>query len=79
MASIALRLVFPPRPVKEGYYYWWESTRPLPTGVARAMGACTVVAVDVEVHRLHLLRDTPPGGARAAALRTLVRSPQVEP
>jgi NTE family protein len=79
MAGIAIPLVFPPRRLGDDYYVDGGLLDGLPTSVARAMGARTVVAIDADVHGLHLLRDTPLGILARSVLRTLIRTPRGSP
>lgn len=79
MASIAIPLVFPPRRLGDDYYIDGGLLDPLPTTVAGAMGARTVVALDADVNGLHPLRDTPFGVLARSVLRALVRAPQDSP
>jgi NTE family protein len=73
MASIAIPLVFPPRRLGDDYYVDGGSVDPVPTEVAEALGARTIVAVDADIHAPHPLRDTPLGPLARRALRGLVR------
>jgi NTE family protein len=79
MASIAIPLIFPPRRLGDDYYIDGGLLDPLPTAVAREMGARAVVAVDADVHGPHPLRDTPLGALARSALRRLVRTPPGSP
>lgn len=79
MASIAIPLIFPPRRLGEDYYTDGGLIDPLPTTVARTMGARTVVALDADVNGLHPLRDTPLGVLARSALRAVVRAPRGSP
>jgi NTE family protein len=79
MAAIAIPLLFPPRRLGDDYYIDGGLLDGLPTSVARTMGARTVVAVDADVHRLHLLRDTPLGLLMRPVAQALVRMPPGPP
>jgi NTE family protein len=79
MASIAIPLVFPPRRLRDDYYVDGGLVDPVPTSVAQALGARTVVAVDADVHAPHPVRDTPLGPLARLALAGLVRTPEGPP
>lgn len=79
MASIAIPLIFPPCRLGDDHFIDCGSLNPLPTAVAEAMGARTIVAVDADLHAPHPLRDTPLGSLAWRALGTLGSTLQAEP
>jgi NTE family protein len=79
MAGIAISLVLSPRRLGDDFYIDGGLLDPLPTAVARAMGARTVVAVDADVHGWHPLRVTPLGIVAQRLLCASVRAPRGAP
>jgi NTE family protein len=72
MASIAIPLAFPPRRLGDDYFIDGGLVEPVPTAVAEALGARTVVALDADIHAAHPLRDTPLGPLARRAISPLV-------
>jgi NTE family protein len=79
MASIAIPLVFPPRRLGNDYYLDGGLLDPLPTSVARQLGARTIVALDADMRGYHPLRDTPLGPAVCWLLRGVPQPPERPP
>ncbi|MBI4493280.1 MAG: patatin-like phospholipase family protein [Chloroflexi bacterium] len=79
MATIAIPLIFPPWRLGDDHFIDGGSVEALPTAVAEAMGARTVVAVDADLHAWHPLRDTPLGALAHRAACALVQAPRGAP